>query len=156
MTDDPLAPPAVRPAWLVTLADIALLLLGFVILVQAISNHDALARSLRERFGAAETTVPVAAAAVTFEAGSAALGDPRPLVVWARDALRDPRVSVTVTGSADGEEDLLLATDRARAGLAALIAAGIPSERLQLATTRAAGRRVTLTLSFTGQPRSLR
>lgn len=154
MTDDPFISPPARPLWLVTLADLALLLLGFVVLVQATSNRDALARSLRARFGNVEPAVPVAAAAADFTNGSAALGDAAPLVAWAREALADPRVTVTVTGSADASENLLLAADRGRTALAALIAAGVPSERLQLATTRAAGRRATLTLAFTGQPRS--
>lgn len=150
MTDDPFTPAAPKPLWLVTLADLALLLLGFVVLVQASSNREALARSLRARFGEAQAAMPVAAAAADFSPGSAALGDPAPLVAWANDALRDPRVTVSVTGSAEAGEDLLVATDRARAALAALIAAGVPSARLQLATSRSGGRRATLTVAFTG------
>lgn len=155
MTADPFTAAPARPLWLVTLADLALLLLGFVVLVQATGNRDALARSLRERFGTAKVAMPVAAAAADFAPGSAALAEPAPLVVWARDALRDPRVTVTVTGSAGAEEGgVLLAADRARAALAALVGAGLPADRLQLATGPAAGRRATLTLAFTGQPRS--
>ncbi len=161
MTDDPLAPAPARPLWLMTLADLALLLLGFVVLVQATANRDALARSLRARFGAEETAapLPVAAAAAPFAPGSAVLASPVPLVAWARDALADPRITVTVTGSADPGETggVLLAADRARAVTAALTAAGLPGDRLQLATGRRAGARATLTLAFVGEsPRSLR
>ena len=153
MTDDPFATAPARAPWLVTLADLALLLLGFVVLVQATANRDALARSLRQRFGAVEAAVPIAAAAADFAPGSAALTDPAPIVAWARDALRDPRVTVTVVGTAmPGEAGgALLAADRARAALAALVAAGLPADRLQLATGRAAVRSATLTFAFTGQ-----
>ncbi len=155
MTGDPLALAPTRPVWLVTLADLALLLLGFMVLVQASGNREALAKSLRERFGAAVAPVPVAATAMAFAPGSAAPGDPAPLVAWTRDALADPRVAVTVTGSvAPGEGGVLLAADRARAVAAALAAAGLPADRLQLATTNAAGRRVLLTLAFVGEARS--
>lgn len=153
MTADPFPAASARPLWLVTLADLALLLLGFVMLVQATANRDALARSLRERFGTAEATVTVAAAAAEFAPGSAMLADARPLVAWAKDALRDPRVTVTVTGAAEPAEGVLLAADRGRTALAALVVAGLPADRLQLATTPAPARRVTLTFAFTGAAR---
>lgn len=156
MTDDPLAPAPARPLWLMTLADLALLLLGFVVLVQATANRDALARALRARFGAEQSVapLPVAAAAAPFAPGSAVLGDAAPLVAWTRDALADPRITVTVTGTADPGETggLLLAADRARAVAAALAAAGLPGDRLQLATGRRTGARATLTLAFAGEP----
>ena len=82
-----------------------------------------------------------------------AAADPAPLVAWARAELRDPRVTITVTGAAEPAEGVLLAADRARAVLAALLAAGLPADRLQLATARAAGRRATLTLAFEGVPK---
>lgn len=156
---DPLAPAPARAPWLVTLADLALLLLGFMVLVQASTNRDAVARSLRERFGTVEAVVPIAATAIGFAPGSAAAGDTAPLVAWARDALADPRVTVTVTGSVardegGGEGGVLLAADRARVVTAALAAAGLPTDRLQLATSSAAGRRATLTLAFVGETRS--
>ncbi len=140
-----------RPVWLVTLADLALLLLGFVVLVQATGNRAALAAGLRERFGES-AALPVAAAATDFSPGSAALADPRPLAAWARDALADPRVTVTVVAAGDGG-DALNAADRARVVTGALVAAGLPARRLLLATSPVAGRRVTLTLSFTGNHR---
>ena len=150
MSDDPLAPAPPKPIWLLTLADLALLLVGFFVLVQA-TNHDALARGMRTGFGATVETapMPLAAAAAAFAPGSAALADPRPLVAWARDALADPRVTVTVTGS--DRADVLLASDRARAVVAALIAAGLPSDRLSTATARGPAR-ATLTLAFAGEP----
>lgn len=149
--DDPLDPPATRPLWLITLADLALLLVGFLVLIQATSDRGALARGLRDGFGtpAVEAPMPLAAAATDFAPGSAALADPAPLVAWARDALADPRVVVSVTGS-DGA-DVLLATDRARAVLAALLAAGLPPRRLALLTARGPAR-ATLTLAFAGEP----
>ena len=148
---DPLDPPSARPLWLVTLADLALLLVGFLVLVQATDDRDALARGLRDAFGQAEAApIPVAAAVTAFAPGSAALADPAPLVAWARTELRDPRVTITVTGAAERGEGVLLAADRARAVLAALIGADLPADRLQLATARAPGRHATLTLAFEG------
>lgn len=158
MTDDPFAATPARPVWLMTLADLALLLVGFLVLIQATANRDAVARSLRERFGTeAPAPVPVAATATSFAPGSATLADPAPLIAWARDALADNRVSVTITGSVAAQEPggVLLATDRARAVLATLIAAGLPADRLVLSTTHAAGARATLTLAFAGEPRSI-
>ena len=150
--DDPLAPQPGRPLWLMTLADLALLLLGFLVLVQATGDRDALARGLRGGFGAPDPVaapMPLAAAAAPFVDGSATLTNAAPLVAWARDALRDPRVTLTVTGSATREEGVLLATDRARAVLAALTGAGLPPERLHLTIARGSAR-ATLTLAFAG------
>jgi hypothetical protein len=156
MIDDPLTAPTHRPLWLVTLADLALLLLGFVVLVQATANREPLAQSLRARFGAPEPIQAVAAAAVDFAPGSAVPRNMARVVAWTRDALRDPRVTVTVTGSAAPGEagGVLLAADRGRAVAAALVGAGFPADRLQLATSPAGGARAILTIAFTGQPRS--
>lgn len=159
MGDDPLAPAPGRPLWLMTLADLALLLVGFLVLMQATGDRAALARGLREGFGVHAPDpppMPLAAAAASFAPGSARLQDAAPLIAWTRDALRDPRVAVTITGAANrAEGGALLAADRARAMLAALIAAGLPPERLSLATspiTARAPARVTLTLAFAGEP----
>ena len=154
--DDPLTPLPGKPLWLVTLADLALLLLGFLVLVQATVDKSALARGLRAGFDGVEqvaSPIPLAATAAGFKPGSAVLADAAPLVAWTRDALHDPRVTVTITGSAAGDEGPLLATDRARAVLAALTAAGLPAERLQLAFARGPAR-ATLTLALSGEPRS--
>ena len=52
MTDDFPPVPAARTLWLVTLADLALLLLGFAVLAQA-SGRATMAQALHERFASA-------------------------------------------------------------------------------------------------------
>ena len=169
MTDEfPLSAPG-KPLWLVTLADLALLLVGFLVLVQA-TRHDAhgtLAEGLRERFGGDATRaeappMPVAAAGMmNFAPASAVLPTSAAgLVAWAREAVRDPRVTLTVTGSTDGSAaDLdpashsaaILAADRARATAAAL-AAVVPANRLVITTATRPGQRAALvTLAFVGE-----
>lgn len=162
MTDFP-APPVQKPLWLMTLADLALLLVGFLVLVQATSlDREALAKGLREGFGIKDGAMPVAADTVAgFAPGSAALHqDPRALGAWMREAARDPRVGFTVTGTTDGSPaDVdpasgsaeLLAVDRARA-VAAAIATTAPG-RIRINTAPGSGRRVIVTLSFAGEAR---
>lgn len=168
MTDDffPDMRPA-RPIWLVTLADLALLLVGFFVLLQANQSLDqrALARGLREGFGFAAPVepMPVAAAApVSFASGSAQTG---PLAAgiadWAQEAVRDPNVTLKITATTDGSaadvdtvtgSAAVLAADRARA-VAAALADIVPSDRLTITTAAAPtpGRRVVLvTLGFAG------
>ncbi|WP_375428732.1 hypothetical protein [uncultured Sphingomonas sp.] len=162
MTDFP-DTPAPRPLWLMTLADLALLLLGFTILIQATAQPErhALARGLREAFGAeAASPIPLAASAIRFAPGSAVPDDPRALVAWAADAARDPRISLTVTGATDGApadvdaatgNATLLAADRARA-IAALLAPLVGPARLRIATDPLPrGRTATATLAFIGE-----
>lgn len=155
-----------RPLWLVTLADLALLLVGFFVLLQATQKPRALADALRESFGGAVATTAVAAPVMAsgmagFAAGSARLPEsPAAIVAWAREATRDPRVALTVTGSVDGSagdvdpatgSGAILAADRARALAAALAPV---SPRITLTTTPAAGRRAAVvTLAFAGEPR---
>lgn len=154
-----------RPVWLVTLADLALLLVGFFVLLQATQQLDrrALARGIREGFGvtAAEPMAVSAGALNGFAAGSAALPTPpAPLIGWAREALRDPRVVLRITGAVDGtprdvdpltRSGAVLAADRARATAVVLIAARLPADRLTLATAaRARGRGVVVTMQFQG------
>lgn len=165
--DDPFAAPPARPAWLVTLADLALLLVGFFVLLQAnvaIPSRD-LARGIAEGFGvdAAPAAMPVDAHAVAgFAAGAATPADvSADVIAWARQATRDPRVALTVTGSVDGTAGdvdastgsaAILAADRARAVLSRLAQAGVPVARAALSTTaRPAGRRVLVTLAFAGE-----
>ncbi|KQT35129.1 hypothetical protein ASG29_03135 [Sphingomonas sp. Leaf412] len=153
--------------WLMTLADLALLLVGFFVLMQAntvIPSKD-LARGIAEGFGAAPAPAPIAVDAhlvAGFAPGAADLpGLPAPLVAWATAATRDPRVALTVTGAVDGSaadtdratrSATLLAADRARAVLAALAAAGVPVARAAIATAPIpAGRRVVVTLAFAGE-----
>ena len=144
-----------RPLWVVTLADLALLLVGFLVLLHARQDDAAIARALQARFGG-EPPLAVAAEQVAgFAPGSAALpGSPAQLRSWASEQLRDPRVLLTVTGSVDGSpadvdpatgSGELLALDRARA-----VAAQLPPARVRTATARA-GRRVTVTLAFAGE-----
>lgn len=159
MTDDPLAPAAARPLWLVTLADLALLLVGFFVLMQANRTLDPkdIARGMAEGFGVEAPALPVEAQAVRgFAPGSATPPDLRALVAWARAATRDPRVALTVTGAADRSPadvaagGALLAADRARAVAAVLAQAGVA--RLSIATDpRVSGRHVIVTLAFAGE-----
>ncbi len=160
-----------RPVWLITLADLALLLVGFFVFLQASQSLDraALARGIREGFGAptdatSPAAMPVSAASLgAFAPGSAAL--PRAaddVIAWARDAVRDPRVTLTITGSTDGTaadvdaatgSAALLAADRARAVAAALARARIvPPNRIIITTATLPGsRRVLVTSGFTGE-----
>lgn len=157
-----------RPLWLVTLADLALLLVGFFVLVQSRQlDHRALAEGLRAGFG---VTAPVPATAeplplsiaamLDFAPGSAALpSSPDSLAAWARTALADPRVTLTITGSIDGtpadvdrltRNGAVLAVDRARA-IAAALSDVVPPDRLLIRTSgRPQGRRVSLSLGYAG------
>jgi hypothetical protein len=166
----PSSPPA-RPIWLMTLADLALLLVGFFVLIQATSHGDreALARGIRERFGGTVTPAPIpmaAAAMLNFAPASAALpSDSASLAAWARATLSDPRVALTIAGSTDGSpadvdaatgSRTVLAADRARAVAASLAAAGVPSDRFLIVNADAAtrGRRqVVVTMGFAGDRR---
>ena len=127
---------ASRPVWLITLADLALLLIGFFVFVQANNHLDSrqLAQGLRAGFGGANTPeapagadpMPVAAAAMLgFAPGSATLPQsPAGVIAWARAAAADPRVTIKVSGETDGSaadvdpttgSAAVLAADRARA-----------------------------------------
>lgn len=167
MTDeDPFAPATARPLWLVTLADLALLLVGFFVLLQANRTIPPaeLARGMAAGFGA-PAPAPIAVEArgvVGFAPGAAEVAEaPAALVAWARQATRDPRVALTVTGATDGtaaDVDLasgsaaVLAADRAAAVVALLADAGVPVARTVITTAaRPAGRRVIVTLAFAGE-----
>ena len=165
MTEDAiLDPPPARPLWLWTLADLALLLIGFFVLVQA-TDRRALAKGLREGFGVAAPDIapdpiPLAAAAVSFAPGSTMPQAPETLIDFAIANLRDPRASLRVSGGAAGAGDVdpttgsadLLATDRARAVVAYLIAHGIAADRITIASAGSGRRTVLVTVSFTGDP----
>jgi len=142
-----------RPPWLVTLADLALLLVGFLMLVQAL-GRDRTGTAMQAGFGN-EAALPVAAAALDgFVPGSAALPrHPGAVIAWAREAVRDPRVTLTLTGEGEDADPVsrspaILAADRARMLAVALVAAGVPPARLAIATRRGSRRAVTVTLSF--------
>lgn len=171
MTLDDLPPIAsARPIWLVTLADLALLLVGFFVLLQSTQSLDrkALAAGFRHGFDVsakaptAPDPMPVEAGGMAgFASGSATLpGSPDALVAWVRDLSRDPRIALRVTGSVDGSpadvdastgSGAILAADRARAVAAALASAhAIAPDRLSIATGPSGRRRVLVTLAFTG------
>jgi flagellar motor protein MotB len=168
--DMPDAAPA-RPAWLMTLADLALLLVAFFVFIQANQQLDGgtLARGIRAGFGAVDTPasvppapMPVSASALGgFAIGSAAVSGPvAPLVAWATDALRDPRAMLAVTGTVDGSPDdvdgvtqsgAVLAADRARAVVGMLIAHGVAPDRITITAAGRVGRRgVSVTTGFAG------
>ncbi len=166
MTEDdfPVTAPG-RPIWLMTLADLALLLVGFFVLIQATQTLDrkALAKGLRDGFGAAAAApdpMAVASNAVfDFGPGASALPAAQGLDVWAREALADPRVTIRITGSTDGSRAdvdpatgsaAILAADRARTVAAALAKAGVAG-RFIIVNAPGTGRRgVVLTQSFVG------
>jgi flagellar motor protein MotB len=152
-----------RPVWLITLADLMLLLVGFFVFLQANQALDgrAIADGLRQGFGAqAAPPMPVDAGAIAgFAPGSAQLPSSNALA-WAREAARDPRTIVRVIGGTDGSrEDVdpatgsaaILAADRARAAVALLVGV-IPAERLTIETRPGAGRAVQLQIGFAGDP----
>lgn len=162
MTDALLDPPPARPLWLWTLADLALLLVGFFVLVQA-TDRKALAQGLREGFGAAPAApapIAVESAAAYFAPGSIELQEPARLYAFAVGALRDSRMSVRITGSSAAAGDVdratgsaaLLAADRARAAAAYLIARGISPARIAIAAPATGRGGVVVTSSFTGDP----
>ncbi|MFA6123325.1 MAG: flagellar motor protein MotB [Sphingomonas sp.] len=163
-----------RPIWLMTLADLALLLIGFFVLLQASQQLDraALARGLRAGFGVRDTLAPsaiptpepmaVSAGAMRgFAPGSAALPTtPDGLIAWARDAARDTRVTLRVAGAVDGSpadvdpltgSGAVLAADRARAVASALLLGhAVPANRITIAAARPGQRGVTVSTGFAG------
>ncbi|MEO5865756.1 MAG: flagellar motor protein MotB [Sphingomonas sp.] len=161
-----------RPVWLMTLADLGLLLVGFFVFIQASQHLDGktLARGIREGFGAvpsgttaaAPETMPVAAAAMLgFAPGSAVLpSSPDGLIAWSRAVMSDPRVTLKVSGGVDGTSGdvdrltgsgALLAADRGRAVAAALASAqAVPPGRMTITGTTSGRRSVVLTLAFDG------
>jgi len=167
-----------RPVWLITLADLALLLIGFFVFIQANDHLDGqqLAQGLRAGFGAASAPgasakadpMPVAAAAMLgFASGSAALPQsPAGVIAWARAAAADPRVTLKVSGETDGStadvdpstgSAAILAADRARALATTLAAAHVVQPgRLTIVNapdrTGKGRRAVLVTLGFGGNP----
>ncbi|TGX38318.1 flagellar motor protein MotB [Sphingomonas naasensis] len=149
--------------WLTTLADLALLLVGFFVLLQANQvDPNKLAAGFRAGFGIREQApaMPVDLATVTgFAPGSAELPDARAALAWARGATIDPRTRLRIIGEVDGSaadvdpitgSGPILAADRARAVAAALIASGaVAPERIALVTARGQ-RRALLSLGYDG------
>lgn len=156
----------VRAPWLVTLADLSLLLVGFFVFLQATQVDPAkLAAGIRSGFGAHESAavpapMPVDLATATgFAPGSALPGEAASAIEWARTAARDPRTRLRITGEVDGSpadvdpatgSGPILAADRARAVAALLIRQhAIDPARIILSTGRGQ-RRAVLTLGFEG------
>lgn len=164
MTDmrDDIAP--AKSVWLITLADLALLLVGFFTLLQANRELDReqLLAGLRAGFGIEEVAPPpmaVATARVDGFAPGDAYADSRGVLAWARDAARDKRTRITITGSTapTGDADpithsaAILAADRARHVAAALVEAGaIDPSRIVLQVQPGKHRAVTLSVGFAG------
>lgn len=162
---DLLDPAPARPLWLWTLADLALLLVGFFVLIQA-TDRKALAQGLREGFGGKVESIvpqpdpiPLAAAAVPFAAGSAQMQTADGLADFASENLKDPRVTLRVTGATDGSAGdvdpasgsaAILAGDRARAVTSYLISRGAAADRIIIAGAGTGRRGVLVTMSFTG------
>lgn len=159
---DEIAP--ARSVWVITLADLALLLVGFFVLLQANRELDraTLLAGLRAGFGIEEAVVaPMAVATARVEgfAQGSATADMSGALAWARDAARDPRTRITVTGSAAGAGDVdpatgsaaILAADRARSVAAALVRSGA-ADPARIAIRSQPGRRraVTLSVGFAG------
>lgn len=165
--------PATRPLWLTTLADLGLLLLGFFVFIQASSPIDGhkLAEGFRAGFGVTDAPAPApdpmavaAAAMLDFAPGSAVLPQaPSSAIAWAREAARDPRVVLKISGETDGSaadvdpatgSAAVLAADRARAVAAALAAAHVAPGRMTIVNApehRGHGRRaVLMTVGFAG------
>lgn len=152
-----------QPLWLITLADLALLLVGFFVFLQATSHkprseQTAIQAGIREAFGGpAEARLAVDANAITsFAPGRADLpANAAAIVDWARSALSDPRTRLVVTGYADGSpadqldgSSLALAGLRADTAVAALNGA-IPRDRIRLGADVVPGaRRVILAISY--------
>lgn len=153
-----------RPLWLITLADLSLLLVGFFVFLQATAHkskqqQDAIEASIRQAFGGSAVTAPELAVAVNrvdgFSPGRAdPRGDMPSVAAWARDALADPRTRLIVTGYADGgTDDQLSGSGFALAGLraetVAKALAGVPRDRIKLgAAVMPGARRVTLVISY--------
>ncbi len=156
-----------RPVWLTTLADLGLLLMGFFVFLQATQAEPRLlASGFRAAFDAPAAeprpAMPVAAAILEgFPPGSAVLPPAAHVVAWAREAARDPRTRITVTGEAGrdaADRDLatgsaaILAADRARAVAALLVRGGaVAPDRIEIATADGR-RRAVLTLGYAGVP----
>lgn len=151
-----------RPLWLTTLADLALLLVGFFVFLQAnqqIGPRD-LAAAFRAGFTAQPAAMPVDLAVVgAFAPGSAEFQPSYAALEWAREASRDPRTRLRVTGEVDGSpEDVdaqtgsgpILAADRARAVAAWLVRSGVVTPGRIAISTGTAERRAVLTSGYDG------
>lgn len=161
MTADLVEEDARRPIWLITLADVMLLLVGFFVFLQATELEGReIARGMREGFGIA---TPAAMPVDVNSVGGFAIGSAAPpasaVAAWARDAARDPRIVIRVIGGTDGSATdvdratgsaAILAADRARA-VAAMLTRDVAPDRIAIETRPGAGRAVQLNLVFAGE-----
>lgn len=152
---------ALRPLWLITLADLSLLLVGFFVFLQATAHKQAdeqaaISAGIREAFGGDEAAAPLPVEANMVAGFAPGRADPPALgevAAWARAGLGDPRTRLVVTGYADGSAaDRLDGSALALAGLRAeRVAAALPVDpkRLRVAASGTPGaRRVTLSITF--------
>ncbi|MBX3595312.1 MAG: flagellar motor protein MotB [Sphingomonas sp.] len=151
--------------WLITLADLSLLLVGFFVLLHANRSLDraTLLAGLRSGFGIeapAPAPMSVATARIDGFASGSARADLGGIVAWARDAARDPRTHVTITASTGDAADVdpatgsaaILAADRARMVASALARSGaVDPARIVISIAPAQRRAVTLSVGFAGQ-----
>lgn len=144
---------AARPLWLVTLADLSLLLVGFFVFLQATAHKPAreqaaISAGIRQAFGGEPSArLAVDANAVEFAPGSPVPLATRGLQAWAADALTDPRTRLIVTGYADPVEGLALAGARADAVRAQIET--VSADRIRAGAALLPGaHRVTLTISY--------
>jgi hypothetical protein len=156
-----------RSVWVITLADLFMLLVGFFVLLQANQNLDRekLLAGVRAGFGIETVDLPpmtVATARIDGFATGSAQADTTSVIAWARDAARDRRTLITITGSTQGVGDLdratgsaaILAADRARTVAAALVRAGaIDPGRITILIDPGKRRAVTLSVGFAGETR---
>ncbi|MDF7777531.1 flagellar motor protein MotB [Sphingomonas sp. AOB5] len=151
-----------RPVWLMTLADLSLLLVGFFVFLQAnqqIGPRD-LAAALRAGFTDKPHAMPVELALVGGFAPGSSEFQPSPAALeWAREAARDPRTRLRIAGEVDGSpEDVdaltgsgaILAADRARAVAAWLVRSGAATPGRIAISTGVDQRRVVLTSGYDG------
>ncbi len=153
-----------RPIWLITLADVMLLLVGFFVFLQANQTLDGrqIAEGLREGFGVEkEAEMAVEANRIAGFARGSAIAPADDVSAWAVEATRDPRTIIRIIGGTDGSaadvdpltgSAAILAADRARA-VAARLATHVPPDRLTIETRPGAGRAVQLTIGFAGDPK---
>lgn len=156
-----------KPLWLMTLADLLLLLVGFFVFLQANQalTGKAIGDGMRDGFGIERVAPPMAVDVGTiggFAPGSAVITTAsRTTLHWAREATRDPRTIVTVVGQTDGSaadvdaatgSAAILAADRAR-GAAALLAGAVSPSRLRIETGTGT-RGALLHIGFAGAPAS--
>jgi flagellar motor protein MotB len=144
-----------NPRWLMSFADLCLLLLGFFVLLQARQNDAVAAQSIRAAFGAVESgRLDVYRAAALFEPGEAILRpnqSARLVLAGARAAKGGGRIrleSVGVEAATARFDAWELAAARTAAVARAIARGGLASDRIDItvAPVSAGGEGQTLTL----------